>query len=169
MESEVRKTGYTGQEIVTLAQRRIRWRALIDGPCSQRVDGHKKVNLFDVTPGFFISRVPSHTTHTSRALFSSHVRVLTSSSISPCIPSGGRWMGQRPLVIWSAVCSERQSQQSLVGSPQRSIFAPNLPTPVRGLFSRVQARRDRSRQTYMFKNTWNNSELTWAGIIHGRN
>ena len=41
MESEVRKMGYTWQEIVTLAQRRIRWRALIGGPCSQRVDGHK--------------------------------------------------------------------------------------------------------------------------------
>ena len=41
MESEVRKMGYTWQEIITLAQRRIWWRAFIDGPCSQRVDGHK--------------------------------------------------------------------------------------------------------------------------------
>ena len=41
MEAEVRKMEYTWQEIVILAQRRIRWRALIDGPCSQRVDGHK--------------------------------------------------------------------------------------------------------------------------------
>ena len=52
-------------------------------------------------------------------------------------------MGQRPLVMWSAVCSAPQSQQSLVDSPQRSMFAPNLPSPVRSLFSRVQARRDR--------------------------
>ena len=41
VESEARKMGYTWQEIATMAQRRIRWRALIDGPCSQRVDGHK--------------------------------------------------------------------------------------------------------------------------------
>ena len=73
--------------------------------------------------------------HTSRAQFSSHVLVLTSSSISPWIPSGGRWMGQSPLVMWSAVCSAPQSQQSLVESPQRSIFAPNLPTPVRSPLS----------------------------------
>ena len=52
-------------------------------------------------------------------------------------------MGQRPLVMWSAVCSGLQSQLSLVDSPYRSMFAPNLPTPVRSLFSRVQARRDR--------------------------
>ena len=88
--------------------------------------------------------------HTSRAQFSSHVLVLTSSSISPWIPSGWRWMGQSPLVIWSAVCSAPQSQQSLVESPQRSIFAPNLPTPVRILFSRVQARRDRPTPCPLF-------------------
>ena len=41
MESEVRKMGYTWQEFVILSQRRIRWRALIDGPCSQGVGGHK--------------------------------------------------------------------------------------------------------------------------------
>ena len=41
VESEARKMGYTWQEIATMAQCRIRWRALIDGPCSQRVDGHK--------------------------------------------------------------------------------------------------------------------------------
>ena len=41
VESEARKMGYTWHEIATMAQRRIRWRALIDGPCSQRVDGHK--------------------------------------------------------------------------------------------------------------------------------
>ena len=41
VESEAREMGYTWQEIATMAQRRIRWRALIDGPCSQRVDGHK--------------------------------------------------------------------------------------------------------------------------------
>ena len=35
-------------------------------------------------------------------------------------------MGQRPLVMCSAVCSAPQSQQSLVDSPQRSMFAPNL-------------------------------------------
>ena len=36
-----------------------------------------------------------------------------------------------------------QSQLSLVDSPQRSLFAPNLPAPVRSLFILVQARRDR--------------------------
>ena len=41
VELEARKMGYTWQEIATMAQRRIRWRALIDGPCYQRVDGHK--------------------------------------------------------------------------------------------------------------------------------
>ena len=45
--------------------------------------------------------------------------------------------------VRSAVCSAPHSQQSLVDSPQRSMFAPNLPTPVCNLFSRVQARRDR--------------------------
>ena len=59
-------------------------------------------------------------------------------------------MGQRPLVMWSAVCSAPQSQQSLVDSPQRSMFAPNLPTPVRSLFSRVQARRDRPTPCPLF-------------------
>ena len=52
-------------------------------------------------------------------------------------------MGQHPLVMWSAVCSAPPSYVSLVESPQRSIFAPTLPTPVRSLFSRVQARQDR--------------------------
>ena len=51
-------------------------------------------------------------------------------------------MGQRPLVMCSAVCSAPHSQQSLVDSPQRSMFASNLPTPIRNLFSRVQDRRD---------------------------
>ena len=51
-----------------------------------------------------------------------------------------RW---HPLVMWSAVCSALQSQQSLADSTKSSIFAPNLPTPVHSLFSRVQARRDR--------------------------
>ena len=50
MESEVRKMGYTWQEIVTLAQRRIRWRALIDGPCSQRVDD----TLLFITSFFYV-------------------------------------------------------------------------------------------------------------------
>ena len=59
-------------------------------------------------------------------------------------------MGQRPLVMWSAVCSAPHSQQSLVDSPQRSMFAPNLPTPVRNLFSRVQARRDRPTPCPLF-------------------
>ena len=59
-------------------------------------------------------------------------------------------MGQRPLVMCSAVCSAPQSQQSLVDSPQRSMFAPNLPTPVRSLFSRVQARRDRPTPCPLF-------------------
>ena len=99
---------------------------------------------------FFFSRVPPHISHTSRAQFSSHARVITSSSMSPCIPSGGRYMGQCPLVTWSAVCSAPQSQQSLVDSPQRSMFAPNLPTPVRSLFSRVQARRDRPTPCPLF-------------------
>ena len=59
-------------------------------------------------------------------------------------------MGQRPLVMCSAVCSAPHSQQSLVDSPQRSMFAPNLPTPVRNLFSRVQARRDRPTPCPLF-------------------
>ena len=41
MESEVKKMGYTWREIDTMAQRRIWRRALVDGPCSQPVDGHK--------------------------------------------------------------------------------------------------------------------------------
>ena len=52
-------------------------------------------------------------------------------------------MRKRPLVMWSAVCLAPQSQLSLVDNPQRSTFAPNLPTPVHSLFSQVQARRDR--------------------------
>ena len=59
-------------------------------------------------------------------------------------------MGQRPLVMCSAVCSAPQSQHSLVDSPQRSMFAPNRPTPVRNLFSRVQARRDMSTPCPLF-------------------
>ena len=98
---------------------------------------------------FFFSRVPSHISHTARAQFSSHVRVISSSSMSPCIPSGGQ-MEQRPLVMCSAVWSAPQSQQSLVDSPQRSMFAPNLPTPVRSLFSRVQTRRDRPTPCPLF-------------------
>ena len=41
MESEVKKMGYTWQEIVSMAQRRIQWRAFIDGSCSQGIDEHK--------------------------------------------------------------------------------------------------------------------------------
>ena len=61
-------------------------------------------------------------------------------------------MGQRPLVMWSAVysASAPQSQQLLVDSPQRSMCAPNLPTQVRSLFSRVQARRDRPTPCPLF-------------------
>ena len=54
------------------------------------------------------------------------------------------------LVMWSAICSAPQSQQSLVESPQRRICASNLLTPVRSLFSRVQARRDRPTPCPMF-------------------
>ena len=50
----------------------------------------------------------------------------------------------------AAVCSSPQSQQSLVDSPQCSIFAPNLPTPVGSLFSRVQTRRDRPTPCPLF-------------------
>ena len=99
---------------------------------------------------FIFSRVPSHISHTARAQFSSHVRVISSSSMSPWIPSGGRQMEQRPLVMCSAVWSAPQSQQSLVDSPHRSMFAPNLPTPVRSLFSRVQTRRDRPTPCPLF-------------------
>ena len=59
-------------------------------------------------------------------------------------------MGQRPLVMCPAVYSAPHSQQSLVDSPQRSMFAPNLPTPVRNLFSRVQARRERHTPCPLF-------------------
>ena len=69
-----------------------------------------------------------------------HHTLLTHPVLEPCSRLN---MEQHPLVMWSAVCSAPQSQLSLVDSPQRSIFAPNLPTPVRGLFSRVQARLDR--------------------------
>ena len=54
-----------------------------------------------------LSHVPSDTAHTSRPLFSSYSHVLTSRSIMPRIPSGK--IGQRPLVMWSAVCSALQS------------------------------------------------------------
>ena len=37
MESEVNKMGYTWLEIVTMAQRRIQWKAFTEGPFSQRV------------------------------------------------------------------------------------------------------------------------------------
>ena len=59
-------------------------------------------------------------------------------------------MGQRPLEMCSAVCSAPHSHQSLVDSPQRIMCAPNLPTPVRSLFSRVQARRDRPTPCPLF-------------------
>ena len=59
-------------------------------------------------------------------------------------------MGQRPLVMCSAVCSAPQSQQSLIVSPQRRMVAPNLPTPVRSLFSRVHTRRDRPTPCPLF-------------------
>ena len=38
-------------------------------------------------------------------------------------------MGQRPIVMWSAVCSAPLSQLSLVDSPQRNIFGTNLQRP----------------------------------------
>ena len=60
-----------------------------------------------------------------------------------------RWsVGQRPLLMWSAVCSAPQSQLSFVDNPQRSMLGPNL--PVRSLFSRVQARRDRPTSCPLF-------------------
>ena len=59
-------------------------------------------------------------------------------------------MGQRPLVMWSAVCSAPHSQLSFVDNPQRSMLAPNLPTPVRSLFSRVHARRGRPTPCPLF-------------------
>ena len=42
-EAEMKKMGYTGKEMATIAQCRIQWRAIniIDGGCSRRVDGHK--------------------------------------------------------------------------------------------------------------------------------
>ena len=59
-------------------------------------------------------------------------------------------MGQRPLVMWSAVCSAPQSQLLFVENPQRSMFATHLPTPVSSLFSRVQACRDRPTPCPLF-------------------
>ena len=44
-----------------------------------------------------------------------------------------------------------QSQQSLVESPLRSIFAPNLLTPLRSLFCLVQVRRDRHTPCPLFE------------------
>ena len=116
--------------------------SLLDSVVQQAWAWVLTTNIDDMVPVFFFSRMSSHTTHMSRALFSSPIRVLTSSSIIPWIPPGGQWMGQLPPVTWSAVCSPPQSQQSLVDSRQRIIFAPNLPTPV-SLFSRAQARRVR--------------------------
>ena len=49
-------------------------------------------------------------------------------------------------MMWSAVCSQR----SLVDNPQRSIFPPNILTPVNRLFSRVQARLDRPTPCPLF-------------------
>ena len=109
---------------------------------------------------FFFSRVPTHHSYVQSTVFES-CRILKSSSISPCIPSGGRWMGQRPLVMWSAVCSAPQSQQSPVDSPQRSIFAPNLPTPVRSLFSQVQARRDKPTPCPLFDGVG----MNWCSLV----
>ena len=54
------------------------------------------------------------------------------------------------MVMWPAVCSAPQSQLSFVDNPQRSMFAQNLPTPVRSLFSRVQARRHRPTPCLLF-------------------
>ena len=59
-------------------------------------------------------------------------------------------MGQRPLVMRYAVCSVPQSQLSFMDNPQRNMLAPNLPTPVRSLFSRIQARRDRPTPCPLF-------------------
>ena len=59
-------------------------------------------------------------------------------------------MGQRPLVMWSAVCSAPHSQLSFADNPQRNMLAPNLPTPVRSVFSRVQARQDRPTPCPLF-------------------
>ena len=98
----------------------------------------------------FFLRVPSCTTHMSRALFSSHARVSSSRTMRPLIPLGGWYMGKHPLAMWSAVCSAPQSQLSFMDNPQRSMFATNLPTPVRSLFSRVQARRDRPTPCPLF-------------------
>ena len=50
-----------------------------------------------------------------------------------------------------SVCSAPQSQLSFVENPQRSMFAANLPTPVRSLFSRVQARQDRPTPCPLFE------------------
>ena len=52
---------------------------------SIEVDAREPLAFF-----FFFSRVPSHICHKSRAQFSSHVRVISSSSMSPRIPSGRR-------------------------------------------------------------------------------
>ena len=43
-----------------------------------------------------------------------------------------------------------QEYQYKSNNPQRSMLAPNLPTPVRSLFSRVQARRDRPTPCLLF-------------------
>ena len=59
-------------------------------------------------------------------------------------------MGHRPLVMWPVVRSAPQLQQLLVDRPHRSTFAPNLPTPVRSLFSQIQVRRDRPTPCPMF-------------------
>ena len=56
----------------------------------------------------------------------------------------------RHLSMWSAVCSTPQTQLSLLDNSQRSMFAPNLPNPVRSMFSQVQDRRDRPKPCPLF-------------------
>ena len=69
--------------------------------------------------------------HCSRAMLMSY----RPDQLGHLSASDERYMRQRPLVMWSAVCSAPKSQ---LDSPQHSMFAQNLPTPIRSLFSRVQ-------------------------------
>ena len=79
--------------------------------------------------------------------------------------SGG-WLGLNETTsICDVICrfsSAPQSQRSLLDSPQRRMFAPNLLTPVRSLFSRVQARRGRPTPCRLFVGV---GMLLWSLVV----
>ena len=92
----------------------------------------------------FFLHVPSDTTHTSKAFFSIHARMLSSTLIRPFSPLRRAVNGTAYTVdVIYRFFGTTITTVALKESPQRCIFAPNLPTPVNCPFSRVQAHRDR--------------------------